>query len=297
VTVRDLLPSGYTYVSNVPSQGTYNGSTGDWTGITLPSGESATLRLSATVDASGIYSNYAQIMASGAADPDSTPGNTSTTEDDDDTLTTAPVTGTDLSLSMTDLPDPVTAGSSLVYTLNVTNQGNLNASTVVLTDTLPAGVTYQSASGSGWTCAAITGGRVRCTRNTLNDGVSRPVKLTVLVGSGTGGTLSNSAVLKASTPDPTMGNNAANTTTAVNASANLGVTLTDGPDPVVPGANLTYTVTVSNAGPSDAAGVVFTDTLPAGVTYQSFMGTGWSCYCESLPASIINLLPNTNSRW
>jgi uncharacterized repeat protein (TIGR01451 family) len=299
VTVRDLLPAGYTYVSNVPSQGTYNSGTGDWAGITLLSGASATLRLNATVNASGSYSNYAQVMASGAADPDSTPGNTSTTEDDDDTLATAPVAGTDLSLSMTDLPDPVTSGSNLVYTLNVTNQGTLSASTVVLTDTLPAGVTYQSATGSGWTCAAITGGRARCTRNSLNGGLSRPITLTVLVGTGTVGTLNNSAVLKASTPDPSLDNNTATATTAVNASANLGVTLTDGPDPVVPGANLTYTVTVSNAGPSDAVGVVFTDTLPAGITYQSFTGPGWSCSLAGAQlrcTSAASLLPNTNAR-
>jgi uncharacterized repeat protein (TIGR01451 family) len=45
--------------------------------------------------------------------------------------------------------------------------------------------------------------------------------------------------------------------------ADLSVTKTDSPDPVVAGTNLTYTVTVSNAGPLAAAGAAASDTLPA----------------------------------
>jgi large repetitive protein len=300
VAVRDLLPSGYSYVSNVPSQGTYNSTTGDWTEITLLSGASAQLRLNATLLASGIYSNYAQVMASGADDPNSIPGNNSTTEDDDDTLVTIPIVGADLSLTMTGAPNPVQSGSNLVYSLIATNLGTVNANTVVLTDTLPAGVTYVPPStGSGWTCVAITGGRVRCTRTRINNGASNPLTLTVLVGSGTTGTLINSAVVNAITADPQPVNNAATATTTVTSSANLGVTLTDGPDPVSPGTNLTYTVTVSNVGPSDAANVVFTDTLSTGVTYQSFTGTGWTCTLTGVLlrcTSAASLLPSTNSR-
>ncbi len=194
----------------------------------------------------------------------------------------APDADADLTLTMTGAPDPAAAGSNLVYTLNVTNQGPDNAATVVLTDTLPAGVTYVSAIGNGWTCGAISGTQVRCTRNSLNSGLSRPITLTVLVGTGTTGTLINSAVLSSITPDSSLDNNAATVTISASTSANLGVTLTDGPDPVSPGANLTYNVTVSNAGPSEAANVVFTNTLSTGVTYQSYTGTGWTCTLEGV---------------
>jgi uncharacterized repeat protein (TIGR01451 family) len=277
VTVRDLLPAGYTFVSSVPTQGSYSSTSGDWTGITLNSGANARLRLNVTVNASGSYSNYAQVVASGQADPDSTPGNASTTEDDDDTLATAPSATADLVLAITDRPDPASVGGSLVYTLTVTNIGPSNAASLVLTDTLPAGVNYVSASGTSWTCATITGGRVRCTRPSLNAGASSPVVLTLTVNSSAVSPLNNSAVVRATTSDPGTANNSDTETTNVTTSANLGVTLTDTPDPVNAGANLTYNVTVSNAGPSDAVGVVFTNTLPANVAYQSFTGTGWSC--------------------
>src|SRR5207249_2081920 len=52
-------------------------------------------------------------------------------------------------------------------------------------------------------------------------------------------------------------------------SADLSVTKVDSPDPVVAGTNLTYTITLSNAGPSDAQAVALTDTLPANTTFVS----------------------------
>src|SRR3989475_10060245 len=63
----------------------------------------------------------------------------------------------------------------------------------------------------------------------------------------------------------------------VTGSADLSITKTDNPDPVNAGATLTYTVTVTNGGPSTAANVQATDNLPAGVTFQSASGTGWTC--------------------
>ena len=50
-------------------------------------------------------------------------------------------------------------------------------------------------------------------------------------------------------------------------SANLGVTKTDAPDPVLAGGTLTYSLSVTNAGPAPVANARLTDTLPAGVTY------------------------------
>ena len=62
------------------------------------------------------------------------------------------------------------------------------------------------------------------------------------------------------------------------ASADLGVTKTDSPDPVTAGANLTYTVTVQNLGPDTATSAAWSDTLPAGTTFVSLASAaGWSC--------------------
>ncbi len=54
----------------------------------------------------------------------------------------------------------------------------------------------------------------------------------------------------------------------------LSVTKTDSPDPVAAGANLTYTITVQNLGPSTAPNVSLSDTLPAGTTFVSLIGAG-----------------------
>src|SRR5947199_354517 len=69
--------------------------------------------------------------------------------------------------------------------------------------------------------------------------------------------MTNTATVSSSTPDATPGNNSAIEATVVNTSANLSITKSDSPDPVTAGNNLTYTITVYNAGPSDALSVPF----------------------------------------
>ncbi len=90
VEVLDLLPSGFTYVSDIPSKGTYNSLTGLWAIGDLALNESATLTIIATVNLTGSYVNNAQISASLIIDPDSTPNNGVPTEDDQGAVTIAP---------------------------------------------------------------------------------------------------------------------------------------------------------------------------------------------------------------
>lgn len=83
VQVRDILPTGFTYVS-ASGTGTYVPATGIWSIASLAPGASASIDLIGTVNASSgaVLSNLAEIIASSAADPDSTPGNGVTSEDD-----------------------------------------------------------------------------------------------------------------------------------------------------------------------------------------------------------------------
>src|SRR5207247_615195 len=93
-----------------------------------------------------------------------------------------------------------------------------------------------------------------------------------------GSTITNTASVSSSTSDPDSSNNTATASTTVIASADLSITKTDAPDPVAAGADLTYTLTVSNAGPSTAAAPIsVTDSLPPGVTFQGAIGAGWTC--------------------
>lgn len=83
VVVRDSLPSGFTFVSS-SGDGSFNSATGDWTVGTLAPGASATRTIQGTISSTAgtTITNTAQITASSANDPDSTPNNGVTTEDD-----------------------------------------------------------------------------------------------------------------------------------------------------------------------------------------------------------------------
>ena len=83
--------------------------------------------------------------------------------------------------------------------------------------------------------------------------------------------------MSSTTTDPTPANNTATDDTTVVTSADLSIAKTDSPDPVIAGTNLTYTLTVSNGGPSDALGVSVSDTLPAGTSFVSSSPSQGTC--------------------
>ncbi|HKA54442.1 MAG TPA: FG-GAP-like repeat-containing protein [Candidatus Binatia bacterium] len=119
-----------------------------------------------------------------------------------------PPPAADLQLTNTDSPDPVLVNTNLTYTLTVTNNGPAAATNVTLSDTLPAGVTFVSAS------AACTGSStVTCTLGTLAVNATAMVK--IVVKSPTAGGLSNTAHVSSATSDPVPGNNTATAVTTI----------------------------------------------------------------------------------
>ena len=74
IKVQDLLPSGFTFVSATPAQGSYSSSTGQWDVGNLGSAASTTLDIVATVHSTGIHTNTAQVSLTGTYDTDSVPG-------------------------------------------------------------------------------------------------------------------------------------------------------------------------------------------------------------------------------
>jgi len=94
----------------------------------------------------------------------------------------------DLSVTQTDTPDPVLAGNRLVYTLTVVNNGPAIATQVALTDTLPSGVTFVSATPDQGSCNHASG-VVTCDLVILVAGGSAQVIIEVDVNSGTTGSL------------------------------------------------------------------------------------------------------------
>ena len=186
-----------------------------------------------------------------------------------------PPASADLAVSKTAAPDPVVSGGNLTYTVTVTNNGPTDPATgVTMTDTLPAGVTFVSATPSQG--AACTQAGVTVTCNLGNVSAATSATIAIVVTPTQAGQITNSAMAAGNETDPTPCNNTTQVTTTVNAAppppanADLAVSKTAAPNPVVVGNNLTYTVNVTNNGPTDpATGVTMTDTLPAGVTFVS----------------------------
>jgi uncharacterized repeat protein (TIGR01451 family) len=115
----------------------------------------------------------------------------------------------DLSLTKADTPDPVAPRAALIYTLVATNNGPNAAPDARLLDTLPAGVTFVSAS----TGCIHSAGQVDCDLGTLAPGASATVTITVTPKAR--GVITNTATLGSSAPDPDRSNNRATTETTV----------------------------------------------------------------------------------
>ena len=113
----------------------------------------------------------------------------------------------DLQIVQTDIFDPVPLGNNIIYTIEVENQGPGNATFINVTDTLPANVTFVSAS-SGCSHDSGTGtvtGTVTCTMaNLANDD---DAEWTITVRPMTTGLFINSATVAASEDDPNLSNN------------------------------------------------------------------------------------------
>ncbi|WP_431241343.1 PKD domain-containing protein [Flavobacterium sp. P21] len=151
VAVRDYIPSGYTLVpGSVSNSGQYN--VGDntilWSGLTIPVGSQIVLTFDATVKASGTYVNNAEVVASDQFDPDSTPNNNISTEDDQDNVTFT-LDVVDLSLQKTVSPTTVSINDNVTFTIAVTNSGPNNGTGIRVLDHLPPGYTYISDNSAG----------------------------------------------------------------------------------------------------------------------------------------------------
>ncbi len=170
-----------------------------------------------------------------------------------------------------------TIGQQGSYTLSVANTGDVATSgTITLVDTLPAGLSYVAASGTGWTCTNA-GQSVTCTSTAAiaPSSVGATVGITVSVTTTTPGTLTNSAT--ASGGSATNSASANDPTTIDPAPAALAIAKSHAGDFTV-GSTGTYTIVASNPGGTATSGTVtVVDTLPTGLTYNSASGTGWSC--------------------
>lgn len=126
---------------------------------------------------------------------------------------TAPGDTADLRITKTDSPDPVTVGQTLTYTINVSNLGPNPATGTTVTDRLPAGVDFVSATMGNTTCDR-NGRNVICQVGTLG-GSGSEATITIRVKPTRAGTITNTAEVDSVENDPVAANNVATATTTV----------------------------------------------------------------------------------
>ncbi len=271
VQVTDLLPAGLTFVSAIPSQGTYNSATGVWSAGTVDvAGGLRTLVIQATVVSPDSQTNSATITDSDQFDPN-TGNNTAT-------ATETPQQA-DLVLSKSvDNPTP-NVGDTITYTVALTDNGPDSATNVQVTDLLPAGRTFVSATPSQGTYNPVNG---LWTVGSVDTAAARTLRIRAQVTSDTS-TVNTATITHADQFDPVTANNTATTSTNPQQVA-LSVTKTvNDPTPNV-GETIAYTITLTNNGPSNATNVTAQDMLPAGLTFVSATPSQGT-YVQATPTS------------
>jgi uncharacterized repeat protein (TIGR01451 family) len=271
ITVTDNLPAGnVTFVSASGSGWTclLSGQVVTCTRPSLLAGAAPTITLTVQVPSdAALLTNTATVSSTSS---DLNPAN------DTAMVLTSVLSAADLSVAVIDAPDPVTTGGALTYTVTAANAGPSEATSVTVTSQLPAGATFQSASGIDWTCSAI-GQQVTCTTPQLAVGTA-PAILIATTAPAVDGSITETSTISATTTDPDPASNSASQTTVVNAPSDLAIALSASPSPVPAGAALSYTIGVTNLGPRDASNLVVTDRLPDGdVLLVSATGIGWAC--------------------
>jgi len=266
VTVTDTLPASLT--SPV-------GSGTGWTCNT--SGQTVTCTRSSVLNAGASYPNITITVNVSATAPSSVTNTASvsgggqiiTSNDSANDPTTINAVA-DMTISKTHSGN-FTRGSTGTYTVTATNSGAAatNGTVVTVTDTLPAGLTPTIASGTGWTCN-IAGQTVTCTRsNALAAGSSYPaISITVSVAQNAASSITNTVSVSGGGQANTSNDTASDATTIVSSSDLSLAKVTNNSGSGV-GTNATFTVTLTNSGPTNATNVVVRDQLPAGLTYVS----------------------------
>jgi gliding motility-associated-like protein/uncharacterized repeat protein (TIGR01451 family) len=251
--VADAVPSSITVLS-------------DWSGSsnvgTIGAGKSFSLTIKGTVkpDATGTISNTATISSPVT---DLVPANNSST------VGTTVSSEADLAITNTASTNPVIAGNLLTYTIGVKNYGPSSAQAVTVSDVLASSLLSPQYSTDGGTTWNNWTGSYLYGNLTVGSNFGFLIRGTVNSGLAQGSSIANSATVSSTTTDPVLANNTAANAVDVNSSADLAVAITGLPATVNAGESITYTITVTHNGISDALNSVMNNVLPSGLTLIS----------------------------
>ena len=303
VVIVDTLPAGLDFVAGsatypVGWSFSYNSiaNTLTFSGDLSLATASATLTYKAAVDGATVailddlvntaVIDWTSVPGSAAEERNGTDGSAGDLNDyHDEAQQTVTYYGVELVITKDDtptsiVPSTITTPSVLRYTISYSNTGNLDATNVVITETVPQYTTFNKLTSTGgdtlpptgWDCTdgAAAGTLCQFTFTLLAAGASGTLDFDVLIDQTVPANTTqilNTVSIKADEKEPIYSNNTDDEDTPLDALPDMAVVKTDGVSIVASGVELTYTLTVRNNGSEGATGVVITDTLPAHVTY------------------------------
>lgn len=285
----DTLPGTMTFVSLVQNSGPPMGTTTPAVGA----GGTVTATLASFAPGAATFTLVGHIpagTASGTTFANTAVAATTTFDPDnnnDSAFTSLRVSAVDVGVTKLG-PPTANAATDVAYALQVTNAGPDTALSVQLLDAIPAPATFVALvqnTGPAAVCTtppAGSSGLVTCTWASLGSGATADFTLTINTRSAV--TITNTATVAVGDSFDTNGANDSSTAvTNVAQSADLAVAKT-GPATILDGGNGTYVVTVTNAGPSDAANVSFADALPAPLRFVSLVQNAGPAFACATPA-------------
>lgn len=267
LTISDVLPEGVTFVSGEfgATGCTNSGNTVTCQFATLAAQATATATIRCRPNVLGIITNTATVSS---PDFDPTASNNtamavSTVEPDADVV-----------VSLQASPQPVGLGQALSYLIGISNAGPVEATQVALQNVLPSEVAFDAVSSSHGACSN-SNGIITCDIGILPVGQMATVR--VDVRPQVLGAISNYVSVSSTPTDPNLSNNVASVIATVIPAADVALAVDEFPDPVWNGERLRYLITVSNAGPSTASGVVVRDRLPIAAGVLSALASQGGC--------------------
>lgn len=272
ITVSDPIPAGAT--SHVLSGTGWN-----CTGTTCTT--TATLAaqgLANPITATTTYSNGANVVNTALVSGGGEPTNGPATLNNEATVSDGLAPFSELAILKTSENQIISVGATNAFQIEVLNQGPSASTATVITDTVPAGLRVTtidnrcstSAGGSGTTT-------ISCAIGTLANGSSTIVTIdTVAEPSIAGSTVTNTASVASATTVTTVSDSAV---VEIRPYTDLSVSKTASVQTASPGDTITYSVTVTNIGPTVAEDVQVVDVLPDGIngSLSSATATGATC--------------------
>jgi uncharacterized repeat protein (TIGR01451 family) len=181
----------------------------------------------------------------------------------------------DLKIEKSASPSPAVPGTNETYTLKVTNNGPSTAINARVSDPLPSGLSFVSASsGCGEANKTVT-----CTAASIAPGASQTFTVTAKLASSVDSCdeLRNKATVTSDIFDPDTSNNASEICPQFEGRSDLSLTKTAAQTQVTPGGQVMYTLVVKNNGPSDDKGARVTDPMAQGLTLVAAKPSQGSC--------------------